>query len=105
MANLTEEQNMLRDAARGWATSNSPIAAFRKIRDDGVEAGFDAGAWKEMTELGWASVLVDLADLFMYDLAGIGVNPDRTRSTWFKVKAFKETIRIRRILYSNAINR
>jgi alkylation response protein AidB-like acyl-CoA dehydrogenase len=58
MANLTEEQNMLRDAARGWATSNSPIAAFRKIRDDGVEAGFDAGAWKEMSELGWASVLV-----------------------------------------------
>lgn len=58
MANLTEEQNMLRDAARGWATSNSPVGAFRKIRDDGVEAGFDAGAWKEMTELGWASVLV-----------------------------------------------
>lgn len=58
MANLTEEQNMLRDAARGWTMSNSPIEAFRKIRDSGVEVGFDAGAWKEMTELGWASVLV-----------------------------------------------
>ena len=43
---------------------------------------------------GGASVLVDLADLFMYDLAGIGVTPDRSRSTWFKVKAFKENIEI-----------
>lgn len=58
MANLTEEQNMLRDAARGWATSRSPIEAFRKIRDSGVEEGFDTDAWKEMAELGWASVLV-----------------------------------------------
>lgn len=43
---------------------------------------------------GGASVLIDLADLFMYDLAGIGVNPDRSRSTWFKVKAFKENLEI-----------
>jgi len=33
-------------------------------------------------------VLVDLADLFMFDLAGIGIQPDPTRSTWAKVKAF-----------------
>ncbi len=41
-----------------------------------------------------ASVLVDLADLFMYDLAGIGVRPDRSRSSWFKVKAFPKNIEI-----------
>ena len=40
------------------------------------------------------SVLIDLADLFMVDLAGIGVHPDRTRSTWAKVKTFPENIEI-----------
>ncbi len=40
------------------------------------------------------SVLIDAADLFMFDLAGIGVNPDRSRSTWFKVNAFPENIQI-----------
>jgi hypothetical protein len=39
-------------------------------------------------------VLVDLGDLFMTDLAGIGVHPDRSRSTWAKVKGFPENIEI-----------
>ncbi len=58
MANLTEEQGMLRDSARSWAMERSPITAFRKVRNDGIEQGFDADAWKEMAELGWTSVLV-----------------------------------------------
>ena len=39
-------------------------------------------------------VLVDLGDLFMTDLAGIGINPDLSRSTWAKVKAFPENLEI-----------
>ncbi len=39
-------------------------------------------------------VLVDLADLFMTDLAGIGVNPDANRSRWAKVKAFPQNLEI-----------
>ena len=39
-------------------------------------------------------VLIDLADLLMTDLAGIGVNPDHDRSTWAKVKAFPENVEI-----------
>jgi len=39
-------------------------------------------------------VLIDLADLFMKDLANIGVSPDRTRSTWAKVKAFPENLEV-----------
>ncbi|HXY35907.1 MAG TPA: DUF5117 domain-containing protein, partial [Planctomycetaceae bacterium] len=39
-------------------------------------------------------VLVDLGDLLMTDLAGIGVHPDRARSTWAKVKGFPENIEI-----------
>lgn len=43
---------------------------------------------------GGSSVLIDLADLFMQDLAGIGIFPDRTRSTWSKVKAFDDNLSI-----------
>ncbi len=43
---------------------------------------------------GGQSVLIDLADMFMFDLAGIGINPDRSRSTWFKVKAFPENVEV-----------
>lgn len=38
------------------------------------------------------SVLINGADLFMTDLANIGIRPDRDRSTWFKVKNFPENI-------------
>jgi alkylation response protein AidB-like acyl-CoA dehydrogenase len=58
MAVLTEEQSMLRDAARGWVQSKSPIGTFRKTRDSGNPAGFDADAWREQAGLGWAGVLI-----------------------------------------------
>lgn len=45
-------------------------------------------------EAGGSRVLVDLADLFMSDLAGLGIHPDRNRSTWVKVKGFPENIEI-----------
>ena len=40
-------------------------------------------------------VLIDLADLFMTDLADIGIHPDPSRSTWAKVKVFPEERRDR----------
>ncbi|WP_293907634.1 acyl-CoA dehydrogenase [Phenylobacterium sp.] len=58
MAVLTEEQSMLRDAARSWVQEKSPVTAFRKMRDSGVELGYDATAWNEMAEMGWAGVIV-----------------------------------------------
>jgi len=39
-------------------------------------------------------VLVDLADLFMSDLANLGFQPDPARSTWAKVKAFPKNVEI-----------
>ena len=44
MAVLTEEQSMLRDAAKSWVSEKSPVTAFRKMRDSGNEDGFDKGA-------------------------------------------------------------
>lgn len=56
MAILSEEQEMLRDMARDWATNESPVTAFRKIRDSGES--FDRAAWKTMAEMGWTGVVI-----------------------------------------------
>ena len=56
MAVLSEEQEMLRDMARDWAANESPVAAFRKLRESGE--GFDRSAWKTMAEMGWTGVVV-----------------------------------------------
>ncbi|MGN6149971.1 MAG: acyl-CoA dehydrogenase family protein [Rhizomicrobium sp.] len=58
MAVLTEEQSMLRDAAKSWVSEKSPVTAFRKMRDSGSEDGFDKGAWKEIAEMGWTGIII-----------------------------------------------
>ena len=58
MAVLTEEQSMLKDAAKSWVQEKSPVTAFRKMRDSGAELGYDAAAWNEMAEMGWAGVII-----------------------------------------------
>jgi alkylation response protein AidB-like acyl-CoA dehydrogenase len=58
MAILNEEQEMLRDMARGWATGESPVAAWRKVRSEKPAEGYSPDAWKKMTEMGWAGIVI-----------------------------------------------
>lgn len=59
MALLTEEQTMLRDAAKGWVADKAPVTALRKLRDNGDwTTGYDKAAWKDMAEMGWTGVVV-----------------------------------------------
>jgi alkylation response protein AidB-like acyl-CoA dehydrogenase len=58
MAVLTEEQSLLRDAARTWTQEKSPVSAFRKMRDAGQPLGYDPAAFAEMAQMGWAGVIV-----------------------------------------------
>ena len=58
MAVLTEEQTMLKDAAKGWVAERSPVAALRKLRDTDVDVAFDRAAWAEMGQMGWTGVIV-----------------------------------------------
>jgi alkylation response protein AidB-like acyl-CoA dehydrogenase len=58
MAVLTEEQTMLRDMAREWADNESPVTAFRRMRDSAPAELFDPGAWRAQAEMGWAGILV-----------------------------------------------
>jgi hypothetical protein len=73
------------------AQDGSPQADSVKVSyNDSVIAALPIKSEEQMGE----KVLIDLADLFMTDLAGIGVSPDRNRSTWAKVKAFPENLEI-----------
>lgn len=58
MAVLTEEQTMLRDMAREWADNESPVSAFRKMRDAAPAEFYDPAAWRAQAEMGWAGILV-----------------------------------------------
>lgn len=52
----TEDEVMLRDAARGFVADAAPVAKLRENRDQ--SRGFDPGLWREMAQMGWAGVLV-----------------------------------------------
>ncbi len=58
MAVLSDEQTMLRDMAREWVKNESPIDAFRTVRDNGAPAGFDPSAFKAMAEMGWTGIVI-----------------------------------------------
>ncbi|RYE02743.1 MAG: acyl-CoA dehydrogenase [Sphingomonadales bacterium] len=58
MAVLTEEQTMLRDMAREWADNESPVTAFRKMRNGAPASFYDPAAWAAQAEMGWAGILV-----------------------------------------------
>jgi len=58
---LNEEEQMLRDSARAFLDDKSPVAALRKLRDDGDPDGFDRAVWREMGAMGWCGILVEEA--------------------------------------------
>jgi alkylation response protein AidB-like acyl-CoA dehydrogenase len=49
---------MLKDAARVFLSERAPVSHLREIRDSGNEDGFSRELWSEMTEMGWAAILV-----------------------------------------------
>ncbi|HEV2363242.1 MAG TPA: acyl-CoA dehydrogenase family protein [Caulobacteraceae bacterium] len=58
MAVLTEEQSLLRDAAKSWTQEKSPVSAFRKVRDSKAPLGYDPAAFAEMAQMGWTGVII-----------------------------------------------
>jgi acyl-CoA dehydrogenase len=55
---LNEEQRLLADTAREFLASRAPVTALRKLRDDRDPLGYDPELWREMAELGWASIIL-----------------------------------------------
>ncbi len=58
MALLTQEQSLIRDQARSWATQEWPVARFRALRDSGDPLHFEPATWRGMVELGWTGILI-----------------------------------------------
>ncbi|MFW6299511.1 MAG: acyl-CoA dehydrogenase family protein [Oceanicaulis sp.] len=58
---LNEDEQMLRDSARGFLSEASPVTALRKLRDDRDPVGFSRELWGRMAEMGWTGVLVEEA--------------------------------------------
>lgn len=53
---LTEDQTMIRDAARDFLGEASDSAAVRKAMS--TETGFDSEVWQQIAELGWCAIPV-----------------------------------------------
>ena len=58
MAVLNEEQEMLRDMARDWATNESPVTAWRKVRSEKPAEGYSPDAFQTMAQMGWAGIVI-----------------------------------------------
>lgn len=55
---MNEEQHLLQDTAVEFLAANSPVAALRKLRDERDPLGYDPQLWQQMSELGWASIIL-----------------------------------------------
>jgi alkylation response protein AidB-like acyl-CoA dehydrogenase len=55
---LTQEQEMLRDSARGFLNEHAPVAHLHALRDARDETGFSRELWRRFAEMGFAGVLV-----------------------------------------------
>jgi alkylation response protein AidB-like acyl-CoA dehydrogenase len=55
---LNDDQLMFRDAVKRFANERAPVAQLRSLRDSNDPVGFSREVWKEMTDMGWAGVLI-----------------------------------------------
>ena len=49
---LNEEQEMLKESARGFLDEKAPVSALRKLRDTNDPDGISRDLGKEMAEMG-----------------------------------------------------
>lgn len=55
---LNEEQQMLKDAAKGFLSESAPISQLRQLRDNRDETGFSRELWQGMVEMGFVGTLM-----------------------------------------------
>jgi len=55
---LTEEQELLRDTARGFVGGRSSLKRIRALRDGADGDGFSRDLWREMARLGWVGIVL-----------------------------------------------
>ncbi len=76
---LNEEQRLLQDTAREFLAGNAPVNALRKLRDSEDPRGYDEELWRQMAELGWASIILPEAYGGLdFGFLGLGVVMEET---------------------------
>jgi len=55
---LNEDEKMLRETAESFFKNKAPVTQLRKLRDERDETGYSKELWAEMSEMGFAGVLV-----------------------------------------------
>jgi len=55
---LTEDQTMLRDAAREFLNKRGPVSHLRQLRDADDKDGLSTELWQDMVEMGWAAMII-----------------------------------------------
>ena len=79
---LNEEQRLLQDTTREFLVSNAPVVALRKLRDAQDPLGYTPELWQQMTELGWASIILPEAfGGLEFGFVGLGVVMEETGRT------------------------
>lgn len=58
MAQLNEEQAMLRDMADNWLRERLPITQCRRLYSGSLSKGYDPEIYAEMASMGWSGILV-----------------------------------------------
>ena len=55
---FNEEQRLLQDTAKEFLKSTAPVETLRELRDRRDETGYSAELWAQMSEMGWASIIL-----------------------------------------------
>ena len=53
---FSDEQELLREQARGFLADNCPPMAVRKVLDS--DAQYDAELWQKVVEMGWTATVI-----------------------------------------------
>lgn len=79
---LSEDQQLLQDAAKSFCQQHAPISVLRRLRDDGDALGFDKSLWNQMLELGWGGIAIsEEYGGFDFGYGGLGVILEQTGRT------------------------
>ncbi len=56
---LSEEQQMLKDAAAGFLAQKATVSHLRELRDTADKIGYSPEVWQEMVAMGWSSIAIE----------------------------------------------